>query len=240
MIYLIDDNQREMRRNEMGIHFVDDNVFKDVLIKIEKLKSNADLSFLSNAKCILLHTTTEDIDENGNHLSKSTTNANYIKEHISDYGSKIPIALFSNQMSEITPDTFDYDTNPNCIFQIKKNIFYERLYDFLEYYRQSQEVELRIIAYGKSYKATEISRYSKSLIESVIQKADGVFFKPTWVKLSALRTFYELADIGDDFDSFVVDLEDNPVTIEKFIENVSLIVESLTEFNGKNNYGWQK
>ncbi len=240
MIYLIDDNQREMRRNEMGIHFVDDNVFKDILIKKDKLEVNTDLSFLSNAKCILLHTTTEDIDENGNHLSKSTTNANHIKEHISDYGSNIPIVLFSNQMSEITPDTFDYDTNPNCIYQIKKNIFYERLYDFLEYYGQTQKIELRIIAYGKNYKAVEISRYSKALIESVIQKGDSDVFKPTWVKLSTLRTFYELADIGNDFDNFVYDLEDNPVPVEKFIENVSLIVENLTEFNGKNNYDWQK
>ncbi len=239
MIFLIDDNKADKRREVMGIHFVDDNYFKGLLFSIEKIQKDANLSFLQDAKCILLHKTTDDVDSNGEFIENSTSNVEIIINDISDFGSKIPLVMFSNRMAESTPDTYNYELNPNCVHQIKKNLFYERLYDFMDYYKKTGFIELRIIALGKRYKATEISRYSKILIESLIKYSFSELFKPNYVQLSIFRQYFSLSNLGSDFDSFINDLEDNPITISKFIDNISQIVESFNEYD-ENIYGWQK
>lgn len=239
MIFLIDDNKGDKRRKEMGIHFVDEKLFSDILLPIDKLLKDTDLSFLNGALCILIHKTTDDVNENGDFIENSRTNVNKIIDKISDYGTKIPLVMFSNQMAETSAETYNYEVNPNCIYQIKKNLFYERLYDFLDYYKRTNKIELRIIAFGKNFKAVEISRYTQLLIESMLTNSGDEFFKTTDVKLSVFRKFFELAEIGFDFDEFIIDLEDNPITVSKCINNISLIVESFNDHN-ENIYGWQK
>ncbi len=239
MIFLIDDNKADKRRNEMGINFVDDNIFDGFLFTIEKIKKDSDLSFLNNAKCILIHTTTDDVNNEGEFTENSRTNVIKVIEDISDFGSKIPLVMFSNQMAESSPDTYNYELNPNCIYQIKKNLFYERLYDFIDFFKKTGVIELRIIALGKKYKATEISRYSKILIESLIKYSFSELFKPNYVQLSIFRQYFSLSNLGSDFDSFINDLEDNPITVSKFIDNISQIVESFNEYD-ENIYDWQK
>lgn len=243
MIYLIDDNKDDKRVKEMGLGFVDDGTFKQFLKpishlkKVDDLESIEGLSFLSDAKCILVHKTTDDCDDNFNFIKDSTTNAEKIIDKISNYGVNIPLIIFSNRMSENAG--YNYDENPNCIFQIKKNTFYNRLYDFLIHYQNTQKIELRIIAFGKNYKAVEISRYSKILIEGVAQNPPNTLLDLRFIRLSVLRVFHELANIQQSFDDFVNELEDNPITVFKFIENISIIIESINEY-GENIYNWQK
>ena len=82
MIFLIDDNKADKRRNEMGINFVDDNIFDGFLLTIAKIKKDSDLSFLNNAKCILIHTTTDDVNNEGEFTENSRTNVIKIKEFV--------------------------------------------------------------------------------------------------------------------------------------------------------------
>ena len=221
MIYLIDDNKDEKRIKEMGLSFVDDGTFKQFLKPISHLKKTdglenlEELTFLSDAKCILIHKTTDDCDDSFNFIEGSTTNATKIIEKIANFGANKPLVIFSNKMSENAE--YNYEENSNCIFQIKKNTFYNRLYDFLIHYQNTQKIELRIIAFGKNFKAVEISRYSKILIESVAQYPPDTLLDLRFIRLSILRVFHELANIQQPFDDFVNELEDSPITIFKNI-----------------------
>ena len=155
MIYLIDDNQNNQRLNNYNITFVDDGVFDGYLSSIEKIEIGNSLSdvshleFLKTADCILLHSTTEDYERDKGFIPGSRINALNIVESISKDGEIIPLVLFSNSMVEVK---FDFENNPNFIGSIKKNLFYERLFDFIEHYKVTGHVELRIIAWGKNFR----------------------------------------------------------------------------------------
>jgi len=237
MIYLIDDNINNKRVIELGISFVDDKSFTDILIPISTLKKDEDISYLKKASCLLVHKTTNDSDANGYFLENSNSKAIEIIETISDYGKFVPLVIFSNRMDEIAE--YNHDVNPRCIYQIKKNTFYDRLFDFLIKYRETKEIELRIIAYGKNYKVVEISRYAKMLLNDIAGKEKNMSFNLKDIKISTLEKFHQLADIEMSYKDLLIFLEDNPIKISKFIDNLSLIIESVNKY-GKNIYNWPK
>lgn len=243
MIYLIDDNQNNQRLNEYQISFIEENVYSDYLTNIEKLEKlggASDISHLNfltkNAKCILLHSTIEDVDLKGNYIEGATTNSIKIKEVISDDGKKIPLVLFSNRMEQLAD--FDYDANPNFIRSIKKNVFYMRLWNFVENYKTTGEIELRIIAYGKNFLASETRKLANSLLEPIALKSSNTLLKLTDIKNQ--RSFKIF--ISDSFPSLnwkevLFDLEDNPITIEQFRSKIDKVTESINKY-GKNIYSW--
>ena len=175
MIYLIDDNHNNQRQNQYKIDFVENETFQGILTSVERIekRERADdishLEFLKDAKCILLHVSTADWDENEGFLEESTTNVEKIKTIISDYGCYVPLVLFSNKMNE----TADYNPQkePDFIREIKKNIFYKNLYDFVENYKNTGKIELRILAWGKNFKAIEVSRLADELLGNEQEKA---------------------------------------------------------------------
>jgi hypothetical protein len=243
MIYLIDDNQNNQREN-LGIHFVDEGEFKDVLTSIEKLEKQAQaddishLAFLNDAKCILLHATTEDYDSaNATFLHDSFSNVRKIKEDVADYGDNVPFVLFSNGMSET-----DYrpDTHPNYISAINKNQFYTHLRDFVEHYKNSGEIELRILVWGKNFRANEISKLGKQLLENfalkegtdVLASADISACQPTF------KTFIEAAYPDKNASDILNDMQANPLTINEFRKRINLITESFLKY-GKNICAWK-
>lgn len=244
MIYLIDDNQNNQRQNQYGIDFVENGTFWDVLTSIERIEKHekagdiSHLEFLIDAKCILLHTTTEDWDEKKGFLSSSITNATKIKEIIACEGEKIPLVLFSNKMNEIAD--YNREINPDFIREIKKNILYERLYDFVEYYKNTGNIELRILAYGKKFQAQEIKQLSQILLDTIALKNDMEKFVITIIsgKQQVFKNFLELSFPNDDWMIFLNDLEDNPVTISEFRNKINLITESFFKY-GKNIYPWK-
>lgn len=240
MIYLLDDNKEDKRRALFNVSFVDDKTFDGHLTAISHLQENADLSFTSNAKCLFVHETTEDTDEEGRFKSGSTTNARRLIEDIADNGDRIPLVVFSNQMTGSTD--YDFDRNPFAVRAIHKTLLYQkRLYPFLNHYKNTGEVELRIIAYGENYKVVEAGRYAKYLIESLAiyerkERVNLSFFS----KLTMLERFFEFMKPDENYNAFVNDLEDNPITVGEFVENVSLVIESISENYGKNTYAWQR
>lgn len=237
MIYLIDDNIGNKRIEEMKISFCDDGSFDNLLISIERLEKGCDLSFLKEAACILIHKTTLDCDENSEFIQNSSTNVSTIIENISDYGKYVPLVIFSNQMSERSE--FDYHSNPNCIYQIKKTIFYGRLYNFLEHYQNTNSLELRILARGNNYKATEISHYANKLLQHVAFLPSNQLLNLSSISLSVFRSFYDLSEITIPFTDLVAHLEDYPISNRKFKKNISLIVNSITSY-GKNIHNWKE
>jgi hypothetical protein len=241
MIYLIDDNQSNQRQKQYCIDFVENGTFCDVLISIEQIEKCdgvLHLEFLKDAKCILLHSTIEDWDANKGFLKGSITNATKITEMIACDGDKIPLVLFSNKMSEIAD--YDYQKFPNFIRELKKNKFYERLYDFVVHYRNTDEIELRILALGKNFKAEEAAHLANELLRAVASLKDEDEFLITHIscKLQIFKEFIEMSLPNVNFQNILCDLEDNPINISEFQDRVNLITESFFKY-GKNIHNWE-
>lgn len=243
MIYLIDDNQYNQRLNNYNITFVEDNIFENYLTSIQKIERRdniADIShleFLQNADCILLHATIEDFDSNKGFLPKSMTNAINIRELISNEGENIPLVLFSNRMGEAN---FNFKKNPNYISSIKKNLFYERLFDFLEHYKNTGNVELRIIAWGKNFACKEISKLAIKILNSLELKDNSNELKLSDLSkvLMSFKSFIELSLPDKDIEEILNQIEDNPIKIKDFKRKVNQIIESYTK-HGKNIHPWE-
>lgn len=243
MIYLIDDNQNNQRLNNYNITFVEEGVFDGYLTSIEKLevgKSFSDsshLEFLETADCILLHSTTEDYNQDKGFLPGSKTNVIKIKEIISSEGEIIPLVLFSNSMDEAE---YDFESNSKYISSIKKNLVYERLFDFLEHYKNTGKVELRIIAWGKNFVSKEISKLAIEILNSIELKnnSDDLELIDLSKVLKSFKSFVELSLPNNDIDEILNELEDNPMKIQSFKKKINQITESYTKY-GKNIYTWK-
>jgi hypothetical protein len=243
MIYLIDDNQNN-QRERLGKSFVDEGVFDGYLTSVEKLEKRAQasdishLAFLKDAKCILLHASMEDYDSvNSTFLHDSFSNVRKIKEEIADYGDAVPFVLFSNGMSET-----DYrpDTHPHYISTINKNYLYTHLRDFVEHYKNTDEIELRILVWGKNFRANEISKLGKQLLENfalkegadVLNSADISACQPTF------NSFIEAAYPDKNASNILNEIATNQLTINVFRERINLITESFLKY-GKNIRPWK-
>ena len=237
MIYLIDDNVGDKRRKLFGIDFVDGGAFDNCLVSIEKIKSGEDISFLEKADCVLIHKTTQDVNDSGLFIAGSNYNANKIIDIICDYGSKIPVAIFSNSMSEDA--VFDYEKNPNCISAIKKNVFYNNLRDFLEDFSENKSIDFRVLAYGKNYEFVDLGKCAQKLVADLSTYPLNASFDISFLReLSVLENFFKMSKFYSSYDDFLIYLEDNDVSVGCFVENISLILESVNKY-GKNIHNWK-
>ena len=242
MIYLIDDNQNRHREN-IGINFVNDEIYADILTTLEKIekRSLSDLShlnFLKDADCILLHYSTEDYNfANESFISGSRTNVVKIVESIAEEGDKIPLVLFSNGMGEAI---IDNKNNIRFIREINKNVFYSRLLDFIEYCKNTGNIEMRILAWGKNYRSKEVSTLGALLLNKLVySKGDDIFDIMFFADVQLeFQRFIELSLTKDDISVILEDLKNNPVTINEFREKINLIIESFLKY-GKNIYPWK-
>jgi len=192
MIYLIDDNQNNQRLNNYQLTFIEDGTFSKYITSIEHIEKQVDLTdtshlnFLKHADCILLHTSFEDYNIEVGFIKGSRINAINIKEIIAQEGDKIPLVLFSNSMGKAVYEGPDY------ISQLKKNIFYERLYDFICFYKDTGKIELKILAYGKNYISGEISELANTILTKIVIKKSSVLLRIT-----------DLSSVMEEFEAFV-------------------------------------
>tara|TARA_B100000767_G_scaffold14522_1_gene13914 strand:+ start:1781 stop:2512 length:732 start_codon:yes stop_codon:yes gene_type:complete len=243
MIYLIDDNQHNQRLNNYNITFIEDGVFDGYLTSLEKLEVGKSLSdtlhldFLRKADCILLHTTTEDDDKEKGFLPGSKTNVLKIKELISQEGELIPLVLFSNSMGE---PKFDLEENSSYIGSLNKNLLYERLFDFLDHYKNTGKVELRIIAWGKNFASKEISKLAIEILNAIELKENSEDLKLTDLSKAIIgfKRFVELSLPKNDIDQILNEIEDSPMKIQDFKNKINQTTESYIQY-GKNIYPWK-
>lgn len=241
MIYLIDDNQNNQRLNQYSIGFVEDNTFTGFLTsisKIEKKESKSDISNLTflnnNCKCILLHKTMQDWDNKRGFLD-STDNVTKITDEISDKGDKIPLVLFSNSMDQ--PEYFP-EKNKNFIPAIKKNLLYERLWDFVEYYKKTEIIELRILVFGKYFITQKISSIALELLNQILKGGENKHLKLSdfGEKTDALKTFLDIS-FHENSVNIIDQIDNNPITICEFQNKITMIEKSFIKY-GKNIYPW--
>ena len=138
MIYLFDDTDQKY----IDKH-IDFNEYSDIITFVHRAKSS-DIDVyehaLKKADCILIHRSFRDLDD----VNKNTVYEKVIND-ISNLGYSIPLVIYSDGDREVA----DFK-NDRFLRQIKKLKVYERLKLFLDEYRRSKTIDLRILGYGET------------------------------------------------------------------------------------------
>lgn len=182
-IILIDDNQSNLREI-YGASFVDLEEYEDCLFHVEQLNENSDFSFLDDAACVLLHDSLEDYVD-GKYVSGSRKAKELIWNKIKD---KIPYVKFSDGHSIIG------DWNPferNVVRSIKKSEFYRNLKGFLDTYRESSHIDLRLIAYGNDYEKRELVVLLQKVFDELKNVNDKEILTFSFVDTDLLERFFK-------------------------------------------------
>lgn len=182
-IILIDDNQSNLREI-YGASFVDLEEYEDCLFHVEQLNENSDFSFLDDAACVLLHDSLEDYVD-GKYVSGSRKARELIWNKIKD---KIPYVKFSDGHSIIG------DWNPferNVVRSIKKSEFYRNLKGFLDTYRESSHIDLRLIAYGSDYEKRELVVLLQKVFDELKNVNDKEILTFSFVDTDLLERFFK-------------------------------------------------
>ena len=182
-IILIDDNKSN-QREIYGATFVDNEEYEDCLVHKEHLNENSDFSFLDDAACVLLHDSFEDYVD-GKYVSGSQMARARINDKIKD---KIPYVVFSDGHSIIG------DWNPserNVVRSIKKSEFYRNLKGFLDTYRESSHIDLRLIAYGSDYEKRELVILLQKVFDELKSVNDKEILTFSFVDTDLLERFFK-------------------------------------------------
>lgn len=232
-ILLIDDNSKN-QREVYDAAFVDKEEYSDCLSHIEHVNSNSDLSFLNDVSCIMIHDSLEDY-VNGEFKSDS----HKAKEKIEDViqSKNLPYVLFSDGHGLIADWREDM---PNMVFSIKKSEFYLHLRCFLDYYRATGELDMRLIAYGKDFLKQLMSMWCQTLISKMTNISDNEILDISKVDKHSLRLIIENAQpkIGVSFDDVMCDIEDGNTTAGNLRDNINNILSSVKKY-GKNISSWK-
>lgn len=234
-IILIDDNKMN-QRSAYGASFVDDGLYADSLLHIEKVNVGSDFSFLNNAACVMIHDSLEDYI-NGEFDAESHKAKELIEIKIKEY--KIPYVFFSDGHGRTAVWR---DENPDVVYEIKKSEFYLHLNDFMQEYADSGNLDLRIIAYGKDYKKKLMSDWHQTVFSALTDICDNEVLDISLFDnqmRKALRLIIENAQpkIGISFNSLMCDIEDEKITAGQFRMNLNKIINSVKNY-GKNIYCW--
>jgi hypothetical protein len=222
-IYLIDDSTIE----GIDTGFLEDGTFSDILIPIRNIQSYAlNENNMNNSACILVHNT----------FNSSLITREKVKD-ITDDGDKIPLVIFSGEDNEKAV----FGENPETsILHIKKQLFYTRLKDFLEKYKQSELIELKIIAFGKNFRTEEVIDWATSVLGKFNGRTDYIKTSdlPS-INCEEFRKLYKAASpaIAISYEDLMEDLEDSHMALEVFRKKVKKIIKSFNQ-HGKNIYPW--
>ena len=231
-VYLIDDNV-DGNRQKYGGGFVDDGVYSSVMVAIDRLSPDSDIAFLKDASCIMLHKSLEDFFD-GKFHDDSHKVAMIIRK-LSGEGNSIPLVLFSDG------DTNDLgDFKGQTIFSLSKRAFYGRLESFIIHFQKTQEVELRMLAYGQNYVAYLANRAATSLFVKLQNLHDNEKLPAPKVHCEEMRQIVSLSQpsIGKDYKEIIINLAMNPITVWEFKNRINIILENIQDY-GKNYYTWK-
>lgn len=235
-IFLIDDNKTN-QREVYGASYVDEGVFADVLIHMEQLNADSDLSCLDDAACVMFHDSLEDYI-NGRFDEENHKARILIEEKIQ--GGNIPYVIFSDGHDKIA----DWrEEKPDVVYSIKKSEFYLHLNDFIQTYVDSGKLDMRIIAYGKDFIKIQMSNWHQKVFSTISELDDNDFvgmhlFGPT--ERSALRQIIDKAQpkIRVTFNDVMCGIEDEEISAGRLRLNLNSIINSVKKY-GKNICSWK-
>lgn len=238
-IALIDDNQANQRLDLFNIDFVDNGKYSDILMVKDKIAKTDNLSYLNEVACILIHKTFKDFDFENNRFTDETKVKMKVIEDISESGNQIPIVVFSGQ---------DNDTaifvNQNYISLLKKSTFYSRLEDFLLHFQETNEVELRIFAFGKFFLTEELKNCRSEIFEHIekyesdynLKMQDLLFKSKKSIDLYPIKRFWEIAFPDEDNSEKILYFQENEVTKQNLKEKLNNIVTNYVQYEKNISY----
>lgn len=232
-IILIDDNSKN-QREVYDAGFVDEEEYSDCLFHVEQVNSQSDFSFLDDVSCVMIHDSLEDYI-NGEYKSDSHKAKDKIEDIIQS--KNLPYVLFSDGHSMEADWREDM---PNVVFSIKKSEFYRHLKSFLDYYRETGKLDMRLIAYGKDFLKQLMSRWTQSFISKLADTSDDEIIDMSKIDKRSLRLIIENAQpkIGVSFDEVMCDIEDGNITAGNLRNNINNILSSVKKY-GKNISPWK-
>lgn len=228
MIYLFDDTDQKY----IDKH-IDFNEYSDVITFVHRAKSS-DIDVyehaLKKADCILIHRSFRDLDD----VNKNTVYEKVIND-ISNLGYSIPLVIYSDGDREVA----DFK-NDRFLRQIKKLKVYERLKLFLDEYRRSKTIDLRILGYGETNVLQTVIESANIILSKIRFNRPEEVLRPEMLAEIRLKDLIERSQpsLGISYLELLFKIENGEVMIGKFRENINSIVKSFNNY-GKNLYTWQ-
>lgn len=225
MIYLIDDDRRG-QQDEYRCDFLKTTEFKDILTVIKTIDQDKDLSFLSNADSILIHSSFPDTAKNHEIVEGKNTVYDKIIE-IVEYNS-IPTMIFTNSVLDI-----DHRVKINgTAYRMNKRVFYLNLKSFLDYFNCCRIIEFKNLYYGKDFLAHDLALLSADI--SVIIQTKGITSNKD--QLTSLVTeFGEKSNDLKHMMSMWNELLNGSASTSAFIKLTEKIIQSFAQY-GRNIY----
>jgi hypothetical protein len=231
-IYLIDDNIDE-NRQKYGGGFVDDGTYQDVLIAIDKLSPSDDLSFVNEAACVLFHKSL--LDYIDGQFRDGSTKVKSRLQAMPLLGDVIPFVKFSDGD---TSDIGDYKNR--TIYSLSKRALYSRLEAFVLHYQKTNEIELKILAYGQNYTVYLVDRAVTLLFNHLQEFENDEYLSASKVHCKEFEQIIMLSQpaIGKSYKDIVIGLQMNPITVREFKHRINSILDNFQDY-GKNYYTWK-
>lgn len=228
MIYLFDDTDQKY----IDKH-IDFNEYSDIITFVHRAKSiDVDIyeHALKKADCILIHRSFRDLDD----VNKNTVYEKVIND-ISNLGYSIPLVIYSDGDREVA----DFK-NDRFLRQIKKLKVYERLKLFLDEYRRSKTIDLRILGYGETNVLQTVIESANIILSKIRFNGPEEVLRPEMLAEIRLKDLIERSQpsLGISYLELLSKIENGEVMIGKFRENINSIVKSFNNY-GKNLYTWQ-
>ena len=228
-IILIDDNKFN-QRELYGASFVDKEEYGDCLFHVEKLNENSDFSFIDDAICVLLHDSLDDYDG-----GKFNSGSRLARECVLNIVTKqeIPYVIFSDGHSPIG----DWDeSNPYVVRSIKKSELYRNLKNFLEAYRESDKLDLRIIAYGNDFEKREKIYLLQQINENLNKHNDKDILTESMLDEELCKHFFDKTNLTTSysFDKILESIHTVRLTIGVFRNYLNTLISRSLKYSVNN------
>lgn len=234
-IFLVDDNL-DGNRSKYGGAFVDEGKYVDLLCSITRISVADDLSFISDAACVLLHETLNDYYDGKFHDDSQKVAAKI--GQFPGLGDTIPFVKFSDNY---TSDLCDFDSNtPNQLYCLSKRVFYHRLESFVVHYRDAGEIDLRILAYGEEFVKIMVEKAATTVLGLLHDIDDKAILDATTIVCPEMKQIVELSQpaLGKNYIEIINDIQMNEISVGVFKNRINNILDNFQDY-GKNYYSWK-
>jgi len=229
MIYLIDDNLSN-QQEKYGCSFVKEGLYKNILEYYVGIKTHERSDFieakLKKAEAVFFHSTTKNLDADGN-IVESTETIEKIRKFVIE--NEIPYVSFSWSHTSCLPI---YQNNN--IISMNKRIFYLNLKEFLDNYVKNNVIDLKILATGSNYKKELLIEQA----EDIIKILESTHFLNIFLSNNDLKNkfsnFFTDSSSNINYKDFIEKYE-NKVTVFEIIKLVKEALNSIRKY-GKNIY----
>lgn len=226
MIYLFDDSSDSYVRKHIDVA-----EYSDVLCFHSQMSGKAIARItdeLSRASCIMVHSSLRDHNDPSRNRVYET-----LVSDVCDMGRILPLVIFSDGFDE---PKFKGD---RCIRQMKKSLFYENLVLFLDKFRETGIIDLRLIAFGSNTGKVAALNEGQNVLNklSFCQPEDSVNVE--LVAGTSLKRLVEMSQpsLGVTYPDLITQLRMGGISVAEFRRKINSIVRSFAQY-GSNIVQW--